>query len=101
MKWLLMMMKNILSYLPIILFCCCQNVPISEELYFKLNTQIFPSEGGSIALKDGLYKFNTVRTIHAKPNEGWIFVSLHPTSVMSYRYSRIRENYPDVMHVIP
>ena len=73
MKWLLMMMKNMLSYLPIILFCYCQNVPISEELYFKLNTQIFPSEGGSIALKDGLYKFNTVRTIHAKPNEGWIF----------------------------
>ncbi len=56
MKWLLMMMKNILSYLPIILFCCCQNVPFSEELYFKLNTQNFPSEGGILDLKEGVKK---------------------------------------------
>jgi sugar lactone lactonase YvrE len=32
-----------------------------------------PADAGSINLEKGEYKFNTVRTIHAKPNEGWLF----------------------------
>ncbi|OUW35257.1 MAG: hypothetical protein CBD39_00950 [Flavobacteriaceae bacterium TMED179] len=68
-----MMKKKILSYLILLLFCYCQNDQFTEELYFRLKTEILPIEGGTIALEDGLYKSSTVRTIHAKPNEGWIF----------------------------
>jgi len=72
-KMKMMMPKNTFLYIPLLFLYCCQTTPVQEDLYFKLRTEIYPNEGGSIALEDGLFKSNTLRTIHAKPNDGWVF----------------------------
>ena len=56
-----------------ILFWSCDTVNDTSALFYKLNTEILPADAGTINLEEGEYKFNTVRTIHAKPNQGWVF----------------------------
>jgi sugar lactone lactonase YvrE len=66
-------MKRKIIILISILFWSCDTVNDTSALFYKLNTEILPADAGSINLEKGEYKFNTVRTIHAKPNEGWLF----------------------------
>ena len=66
-------MKRKIIILISILFWSCDTVNDTSALFYKLNTEILPADAGSINLEEGEYKFNTVRTIHAKPNEGWLF----------------------------
>jgi len=66
-------MKRKIIILISILFWNCETVNDTSALFYKLNTEILPADAGSINLEEGEYKFNTVRTIHAKPNEGWLF----------------------------
>lgn len=57
----------------LLLFSYCQPESNTLDLFFKLNTEIFPVEGGTISLEEGEYKFGALRTIHAKPIQGWVF----------------------------
>lgn len=66
------MLRRVLLLITFI-FCYCDSESDIEALFFELNTEILPIDGGTIALEEGSYKFNTIRTIHAKPNDGWIF----------------------------
>ena len=66
-------MKRKIIILISILFWSCDTVNDTSALFYKLNTEILPADVGTINLEEGEYKFNTVRTIHAKPNEGWVF----------------------------
>jgi sugar lactone lactonase YvrE len=66
-------MRRKIIILISILFWSCDTVNDTSALFYKLNTEILPADAGSINLEKGEYKFNTVRTIHAKPNEGWLF----------------------------
>lgn len=66
-------MKRKIIILISILFWSCDTVNDTSALFYKLKTEILPADAGSINLEEGEYKFNTVRTIHAKPNEGWLF----------------------------
>ena len=66
-------MKRKIIILISILFWSCETINDTSELFYKLNTEILPTDAGTINLEEGEYKFNTVRTIHAKPNEGWVF----------------------------
>ena len=68
-----MKMKRKIIILISILFWSCDTVNDTSALFYKLNTEILPADAGTINLEEGEYKFNTVRTIHAKPNEGWVF----------------------------
>ena len=67
------MLKNIIRFLPFLIFFFCESNPVTETLYFKLNTEVSPGQGGIIALESGSYKVGTIRTIYAKPNTGWVF----------------------------
>ena len=73
MKMIMKMLKKIMFFTSLLLLCDCQPEVDIKELFFILNTDISPSEGGTISLNEGEYKFNTVKTIHAKPNDGWVF----------------------------
>ena len=66
-------MKRKIIILISILFWSCDTVNDTSALFYKLNTEILPADAGTINLEEGEYKFNTVRTIHAKPNDGWLF----------------------------
>lgn len=66
-------MKRKIIILISILFWSCETINDTSELFYKLNTEILPTDAGTINLEEGEYKFNTVRNIHAKPNEGWLF----------------------------
>lgn len=72
MKMIMKRMRRILLLVPL-LFLTCDTVTDTSGLFYKLNTEVLPSEGGIISLEEGEYKFNTLRTIHAIPNEGWLF----------------------------
>lgn len=69
----MLMLKKMIPYVVLSFFCFCETEPVSKALYFQLNSQIYPEEGGSLSLENGSYKSGTVRTLHAKPNSGWIF----------------------------
>ena len=94
----MIMTKKIILFLTTLFFSFCQTVYVSEELFFKLNTQIYPNDGGIIELENGLYKSGSVRTIYAKPNEGWVFDRWegiisglnNPTEIIFYRDHDIR-----------
>ena len=66
-------MKRKIIILISILFWSCDTVNDTSALFYKLNTEILPADAGTMNLEEGEYKFNSVRTIHAKPNEGWVF----------------------------
>ena len=67
------MLRKIIALTTLLLLFYCQPESNTQELFFKLNTEILPVEGGTLSLKEGEYKFGTLRTIHAKSNEGWVF----------------------------
>ena len=98
MQMIMKMLKRIMLLAPLILFNYCQSDTDTAELFFKLNTEIYPQEGGNISLDQGIYKFNSVRTIHAKPNDGWVFDrwegiisgSSNPTDIIFYGDHDIR-----------
>ncbi|MEK9614125.1 MAG: hypothetical protein VW080_09415 [Flavobacteriaceae bacterium] len=52
---------------------CAKEAESNPTLYFKLRTEILPKQGGSILLDEGDYLANSIRTVYARPNEGWIF----------------------------
>ena len=52
---------------------CAKEAESNPSLYFKLKTEILPKQGGSILLDEGDYLANSIRTVYARPNEGWIF----------------------------
>ena len=98
MKMFMKMLKKIMFFTSLLLLCDCQPEVDIKELFFILNTDISPSEGGTISLNEGEYKFNTVKTIHAKPNDGWVFDrwegvisgSSNPTEIIFYGDHDIR-----------
>ena len=69
----MMMMKRKILIIIFLLFWSCDSENDLTALFYKLNTDILPANSGKITLEEGEYKFNTLRTIHAIPNEGWLF----------------------------
>lgn len=66
-------LKNLVLVLCILFYSCTNVYDEQNDLYFTLRTDIIPESGGSLSLTPGPYKFNTIRTLYAKPNEGWKF----------------------------
>lgn len=52
---------------------CSKNEVVSPVIQYELKTELWPQEGGSIVPSAGTYDAYVVKSIYARPEQGWVF----------------------------
>ena len=69
-----MMMKILYRLFALILiYSCSKNEMPTGTVQFELKTDLWPEEGGTIIPAAGNYTSNIIKSIYARPKQGWVF----------------------------